>query len=49
MTLCPVALAMRCAGCPIVKLCPAKSIIGDFEEPAPAVKLKAARAKKRRQ
>jgi len=30
MTLCPVALAVHCVGCPVVKICPAKSIIGDY-------------------
>jgi hypothetical protein len=41
MTLCPVALVVHCKGCPIVKVCPAKSVIGDFEKeesPAPAEK-----------
>ena len=32
MTLCPVALAVGCEKCPIVKVCPAKSVIGDFEK-----------------
>lgn len=31
MTLCPIALAVHCTGCPIVKVCPAKTIIGDFD------------------
>jgi hypothetical protein len=31
MTLCPVALAVHCTGCPIVKACPAKRTLGDFE------------------
>jgi hypothetical protein len=30
MTLCPIALAVHCTGCPIVKACPAKRSIGDF-------------------
>jgi hypothetical protein len=30
MTLCPIALAVHCTGCPIVKPCPAKRSIGDF-------------------
>lgn len=30
MTLCPVALAVHCSGCPIVGFCPAKSVIGDY-------------------
>jgi len=30
MTLCPIALAVHCTGCPVVKACPAKRSIGDF-------------------
>ena len=32
MTLCPVALAVGCEKCPVVKVCPAKTLIGDFEK-----------------
>ena len=32
MTLCPVALAAGCKKCPLVKLCPAKTIIGDYKK-----------------
>ena len=32
MTLCPIALVVHCKGCPIVKVCPAKTVLGDFEE-----------------
>lgn len=35
MTLCPVALAVGCKKCPIVKACPAKSVIGDWKPEAP--------------
>ncbi len=31
MTLCPVALAVGCKKCPIVKVCPAKTVIGNFK------------------
>ena len=31
MKLCPVAIAVGCAKCPVVKVCPAKGIIGDFK------------------
>jgi len=31
MTLCPVALAIGCRKCPIVRMCPVKSLIGDFK------------------
>jgi hypothetical protein len=30
MTLCPIALAVHCSGCPIVKVCPAKRVLGDY-------------------
>ena len=30
MILCPVALAVHCVNCPIVKVCPAKAVIGDY-------------------
>ncbi len=33
MVLCPVAIAVGCNKCPIVKICPAKGIIGDFKKP----------------
>jgi len=31
MTLCPVALAIGCKKCPIVRLCPVKGLIGDYK------------------
>ena len=31
MKLCPVAMAVGCAKCPVVKVCPAKGVIGDFK------------------
>ena len=31
MTLCPVALAIGCRKCPIVGMCPVKSLIGDYK------------------
>lgn len=30
MTLCPIALAIHCVNCPIVKVCPAKENLGDY-------------------
>lgn len=30
MTLCPVALAVGCKKCALFKVCPAKSLIGDY-------------------
>ena len=29
MVICPVAIAVGCKKCPILKVCPAKSIVGD--------------------
>jgi len=29
MTLCPVAIAVGCRKCPVFKVCPAKSVLGD--------------------
>ena len=39
MVICPIALVVHCSGCPIVKVCPAKTILGDYgkekvDEPA---------------
>lgn len=31
MTLCPVAIAIGCRKCPIVRMCPVKSLIGDYK------------------
>jgi hypothetical protein len=36
MTICPVALAVGCAKCPVFKVCPAKSIIGDQKKSEPS-------------
>jgi hypothetical protein len=52
MTICPVALAVGCRKCPIFKICPAKSLIGDqpsspAEPPAPASKRKTGKAKRK--
>jgi hypothetical protein len=35
MKICPVAIAVGCRKCPIVAVCPAKGIIGDYNETAP--------------
>jgi len=31
MTLCPIAIAVGCKKCPAFKVCPLKSIIGDYK------------------
>ncbi len=36
MTLCPVALAVGCRRCALFKVCPAKSLIGDYKPDNPA-------------
>jgi hypothetical protein len=35
MTLCPIALAAGCKKCPVVKLCPLKTLLGNFEPGQP--------------
>lgn len=32
MVLCPGALLVGCAKCPVVKVCPGKTIIGDYNK-----------------
>ena len=32
MKICPVAIAIGCRKCPVVNVCPAKGIIGDYKE-----------------
>ncbi len=36
MTLCPIAIAVGCARCPAVKLCPLKGTLGDAKPPEAA-------------
>ncbi|MBI4854304.1 MAG: hypothetical protein HY819_21095 [Acidobacteria bacterium] len=38
MTLCPVALAVGCKSCPLISICPGKSIIGDYKKEEPSDK-----------
>ena len=47
MVLCPVALAIGCAKCPVFAICPAKGLIGDHKPDEPA-KVGAAGAKKKK-
>ena len=35
MTVCPVALAVGCKRCIVVKVCPLKGVLGDYEKEAP--------------
>jgi hypothetical protein len=32
MVICPIARAVHCTGCILVKFCPAKTILGDFDK-----------------
>lgn len=34
MTICPVAIAVGCKKCPIVNVCPLRSVIGDYKKDA---------------
>jgi hypothetical protein len=36
MVLCPVAIAVGCKKCPVFKVCPLKSVIGDYRPDADA-------------
>jgi hypothetical protein len=44
MTLCPIALAVHCTGCPIVKVCPAKRVLGDYATHVPPTSESGAKA-----
>jgi hypothetical protein len=46
MVLCPVALAVGCKKCPIFKVCPVKSVIGDYKPEEKETKPEARRPKK---
>ena len=48
MKICPVAIAVGCAKCPVFKVCPAKGIIGDYKEPTEAGKKTASKEKSRK-
>lgn len=41
VTLCPIAIAVTCRKCPIVSVCPVKTVIGDYVEPKIAKPAKA--------
>lgn len=54
MTICPIAIAVGCRKCPVFRVCPLKSVIGDqpsaSEAPpgadTPTVRRKSARARR---
>ncbi len=35
MTLCPIAIVAGCKKCPAFKVCPLKSVIGDYKPETP--------------
>jgi hypothetical protein len=35
MKICPIAIAVGCQKCPVFKICPVKSVIGDAPKAAP--------------
>lgn len=47
MKLCPIAIAVTCRRCPVVKVCPVKRTIGDYVD-APPAKPASDKARKRR-
>ena len=46
MTLCPIAIAAGCRKCPVMAVCPLKSVIGDYRK-EDAEKPKAAAAQEK--
>ena len=36
MTVCPIAVVSSCTKCPAFKVCPLKSVLGDYEPAADA-------------
>jgi hypothetical protein len=48
MTLCPIALVASCQKCPIVGMCPLKSVIGDYKPPAEEPKAESKQPAKKR-
>jgi len=36
MTICPIAIVTGCQKCPVFKICPVKSVLGDAPKAAPA-------------
>lgn len=47
MKLCPIAIAITCRRCPVVKVCPVKTVIGDWIEPPPPQRARATKKRKR--
>ena len=32
MTICPIAIAIGCKKCPLLKICPVKEVIGNYKK-----------------
>jgi len=47
MTLCPIAIAVGCQKCPIFKICPVKTIIGDAPPPKEEKTVSAPKSRKK--
>jgi hypothetical protein len=46
MTICPVAIVAGCRKCPVFKICPVKTVLGDAAKPTQPSKPATARKKK---
>ena len=46
MKICPIAIVAGCEKCPFFKVCPAKGVLGGYQQP-PAVTAKPAARKRR--
>ena len=45
MTLCPIAIVAGCAKCPVVGVCPLKTVIGDAPKAPPPAPAKSSKKK----
>lgn len=43
MTICPIAIVATCGKCPVVSICPLKSVLGDYVPPPEVPKKGSAR------
>ncbi len=46
MTICPIAVVAGCSKCPVVKICPLKTVLGDAVKAPPPTKAATTRKKK---
>ncbi len=47
MTVCPIAIVASCSKCPVVKICPLKTVLGDAPKAAQSTPAPAQRKKKK--